>query len=97
MSWSVSAVGKPKPAAAKLAADFAKITYCSAEETAVKDSAAACVAAALEAHTDPKSVVRVYASGSESTDTIGDVKHRRQSLKIEIEPIHGFIGDTPAA
>jgi hypothetical protein len=92
MSWSVSAIGKAKPVADKLAADFAKITFCSPEETAVKDAAAAVVAKALENTTNPAVCVKVEASGSEDTSTDADGnKQRSQSVSLRVDKIYGFV------
>jgi len=87
MSWSVNAFGKPQAVAAKLATEFAKITYLTGPEAGLKDAAAEIVAKALEANTNKTSVVKVDCSGSGSNHPADG---SAQTLKIEVSPIWGF-------
>ncbi len=92
MSWTISAIGKSDALAVKLAADFAAITYLTGPEVGVKDAAAVVVAAALNGQV-PATAVKVSASGSQSAFTVKDgPTSYTNSLKIEIEPIYGFVG-----
>jgi hypothetical protein len=95
MSWSVQAIGKAPAVAKKLATDFEKITHCSPEETAVKNSAAAAISMALQHCTAADAIVNVNANGSESSGQGG----KTNSLKIEVNTIFGFLDDPkpPAA
>jgi hypothetical protein len=86
MSWSVSASGKAKPVAAKLAKDFAQIK-CSEPEDTIKNKVAEIVATALASFSD-KIPVAVKASGSQSTDNNLVVSN---SLSVSIEPHWNFI------
>jgi hypothetical protein len=85
MSWSVSGIGRPVAVAAKLAADLSAYKCVDPEES-VKQAAAALLAAALAAQ-DPVSVVKVSASGSQGTS--GNSIYN--SVRIEVEPVYGFI------
>ncbi len=91
MSWSVSAIGKSDAVAKKLAAEFTSIAYLKGPEAGVKDAAAAVVAVALAGQIPP-TAVKVNCCGSQSTTTAkdGSTLHTN-SLKIEIDPIYGFV------
>ncbi len=91
MSWSVLAVGTPAAAAASIEKQFAQQSPCSEPEESVRQSARGLIAAALAAQ-DPGGAVKANGFGSQSvwTDT-GGVKHATNSLKIEVEPISGFL------
>jgi hypothetical protein len=84
MSWSVSAVGKAPAIAAALEEQFSKAT-CMEPEEGVRQSARATIAAALAAQ-DPGTVVKVVASGSQST-----YAKLSNVMSIAIEPQYGFV------
>ena len=88
MSWSVTAVGKPEPVAAKLAKDFANITYLGKEECALKDIVAALVDKTLASNTRKDLVMKVDASGSGSTHPADG---SQQTVSVSIGQIYGFI------
>jgi hypothetical protein len=83
MSWSVAAIGKAAAVAAKIEQDFAGMGKCAEPEETVKQSARATLAASLAAQ-DPTAVVKVSASGSQSTDYT--TKSVRNQMSISIEP-----------
>jgi hypothetical protein len=86
MSWSVSAIGKPGPVAAKVTEELNRFT-CTDPEEGVKQAAAALLATCLAAQ-DPNTAVRVSASGHQS----GSVGNRlSNNLKIDVEPVYGFV------
>jgi hypothetical protein len=86
MSWSVSALGKPKAVAVKLAADLANIDRMNMEnpEQLAKNNAAATIAATLAVYPDNQ-IVRVEASGSQyAPNGVPDpLRISTHSLKIE--------------
>ena len=88
MSWSLSAVGKPAPVAAKLAKDFANITYLGKEEAELKDVAAELVAKTLAATTRKDVALQVDCSGSGSTHPADG---NLQTVSVVIRQIYGFI------
>lgn len=92
MSWSVSAVGRPKAVAAKIAKDIVAIT-CPEPEQTIKQSVATAIAAALE-HYPEGYAVSVSASGSQSPGYDSE-KHTPQgllnSLTVSISPLYGFV------
>jgi hypothetical protein len=88
MSWSVSAVGKPGPVAAKLAKELANITYLGKEEAALKDIAASLIDAALAANTRKDLLVNVSANGSGSTHPADG---NQQTVSVIIGHIYGFV------
>jgi hypothetical protein len=85
MSWSVTAVGKPRAVAAKIAAQFEAIKCYEPEET-IKKSVAAALAAALEAYPET-TAVNVQASGSQS----GKELPVTNSLSVKLETLYGFV------
>lgn len=92
MSWSVSAIGKAAAVAASIETQFSQST-CSEPEESVRQSARATIAAALAAQ-DPRTVVKVMASGSQSQRNYGqkDVAPSfTNSLTINVEPQYGFV------
>lgn len=90
MSWSVQAVGKSDSVAKKLHEQFATMTMAGPEQDVV-NAVAALVEVALGAQI-PATAVKVTAFGSQSSMGQRDAPTRyTNSLKIEIEPLHGFI------
>lgn len=93
MSWSVSAVGKPRAVAAKLAEDFNRIK-CSEPEESIKNSAASAIAAALSAMPD-EYAVRVEANGSQSPFYGKDQRvvpgKFLNNLSVRLDPLYGFV------
>lgn len=92
MSWSVSAVGKSGAVAAKLTNEISIACQHLVEpERSVAEAASAAISAALKGFI-PDSAVKVTAFGSQSKwGVAGGPDHITNSLKIEIEPIHGFV------
>ena len=92
MSWSVSAVGKSSAVEAKLSKEIGDCCRHLVEpEKSVAQAAGAAISAALKAFI-PDGAVKVSAFGSQSkygTKDGPDVV--TNSLKIEIEPINGFV------
>lgn len=89
MSWSVSAVGKPAAVAAKLAADFARIT-CNEPEASIKNNTATSIASALAAM--PGScAVQVEASGSQYVPDASKPEVAINTLSVKIVPLYGFV------
>lgn len=93
MSWSVSAFGKTTAVAAKLSADFARIT-CSEPEQSIKNKVAEVVAAALAVY-PAGTVVRVEASGSQYTPDSTKPDEKTNNVKLSLDPVHGFVEDAP--
>jgi hypothetical protein len=93
MSWSVSAIGKAGPVAAKIAKDLAAIKCIEPEET-IKNGVATIVAAALAAYPDTYAVT-VSASGSQSSgynpDQPGSPVGHVNNLTVNISPLYGFV------
>lgn len=89
MSWSVQAIGKAPAVAAEIAKQFASQSKCSEPEETVRQAAMALVTASIEAQDAATVVLKVEASGSQSTD-FKTMAYRNQ-LKITIEPLYGFI------
>lgn len=90
MNWSVMAVGKSDAVAKKLAAEFASIKVAGPEIEVVK-AAAVMVDAALAGQV-PATLIKVTASGSQSSMGQSDAPTRyTNSVKIDIEPISGFV------
>jgi hypothetical protein len=91
MSWSVSAIGKPAAVAAKVKEDLAGYKCVDPEED-VKHAAGAVILHALKAQA-PDTAVRVNASGHQGTMYGPDGKSTgiHNTLRIEVEPIHGFV------
>ena len=85
MSWSVSAIGRPPAVAAKVADEISRYK-CVDPEEGVKQAVGAALAAALAAQ-DPASVVKVTASGHQQ----GSGETAVNTLRVEVEPIFGFI------
>jgi hypothetical protein len=93
MSWSVSAVGKPKAVAASIAAQFATSHKCAEPEESIRQSTASTLAAAIEAQ-DPDSAVSVSAGGSQSEKYGPDGKRTgvfTNSLSVSVQPLYGFV------
>jgi hypothetical protein len=80
MSWSVSAGGEAKEAAAKLEKDFQAITYLQGPEKGICESAAKLIAETLAAYDGVN--VSVTANGHAGVD--GQKKY--QNLQIVIQP-----------
>lgn len=92
MSWSVSAVGKSDAVAKKLDADFEGILkYVTGPEIEAVKGAQAAIQAGLGAQV-PVVAVKVSAFGSQSSmGQAGQPTRYTNSVKIEIEPIPGFL------
>ena len=92
MSWSVSAVGKSDAVEAKLAKEIdGCIAHLVEPERSVAVAAKAAVSAALKAYI-PSGPVKVSAFGLQSKASSKDGPDViANSLRIEIEPIHGFL------
>jgi hypothetical protein len=92
MSWSFNAIGKPSAVAAKARTEM-EFIKCAEPEQSLKSMALAAIEAALSAMPDA-SVVKVYASGSQSpayvNNKVVDGKFSN-SFKLDIEPIWGFV------
>jgi hypothetical protein len=89
MSWSVSAIGKPPAVAVSIEEQFSRYK-CIEPEEGVRQGARATLAAALAAQR-PDSVVKVSASGSQSSNTIDGVVLFTNVLSITVEPQYGFV------
>ena len=89
MSWSVNAVGKPSAVMVKLANDFGLI-HCQEPEESIRQSIARAIANALALY-PPASAVRVEASGSQHAPDHTKPQEKINSLRVLIEPVHGFI------
>lgn len=91
MSWSVLAIGTPEAVAVSIEKQFAQQSTCSEPEETVRQSARGLIAASLNAQ-HPGGAVKVQAFGSQSSWTdAGGAKRVTNSLKIEVEPISGFL------
>lgn len=92
MSWSVSAVGKSSAVEAKLTKEIGDACRHLIEpEKTIAEAASAAISAALKGFI-PEAAVKVAAFGSQSKwGVAGGPDHITNSLKIEIEPIHGFV------
>lgn len=88
MSWSVQAVGKAPAVALKIESDFTAMSKCMEPEEGVKQAVRAAISVALAAQ-DPKTAVKVSASGSQSTN-YPDNTFRNQ-LSVSVEPMYGFV------
>ncbi len=86
MSWSVQAIGKAPKVLTEIAAQFSAAGKCSEPEETVRKKAESVVCEAIAAQ-DPSTVIRVSASGSQSTVS-GAVSNY---LTISIEPQYGFV------
>ncbi len=92
MSWSVSAVGKASAVKAKLVKEIEDCCRHLVEpERTVALAASVLLSASLDAQI-PDSAVKASAFGSQSTRGVkGQPDAVTNSLKIEVEPIHGFV------
>ena len=86
MSWSVNAIGKPSKVAAKLKAEFEKMTYLSKPEDEIAAAIGQAIIKAVIDTTDA-AAVRVEANGSMGT-TNGNHTH---SITVAVVPLHGFV------
>ena len=91
MSWSVGGFGHASAVRAKLASDLAKIS-CPEPENTIKNNVAASIDLAL-AGLNPDAVVKVEASGSQSTGSFGVTN----TLNVKIEQQWGFVANAAAA
>jgi hypothetical protein len=91
LSWSVSAIGKPGPVAAKVAQELSTFR-CVDPEEGIKQAAGAAIKAALEAQ-DSNSAVRVSAGGHQNQQYGSDGKPTsiQNTLSITVEPVYGFV------
>ena len=92
MSWSVSAIGKASSVKAKLDKEIDSLLHHLPEpEKSVAAAAKAVLGAALDAQI-PDAAVKASAWGSQSTRGFsGGPDYITNSIKIEVEPIQGFI------
>ena len=86
MSWSVSALGKPEAVAKSLAESFTRNKCMEPEET-IRQLAGQAIATSLAAF-PPATVVKVSASGNQSTATDGRAVNQ---LSVTIEPLYQFL------
>ena len=89
MSWSVSAIGKAGPVAAKVAADLAAVK-CSEPEETIKNTIGNVIAIALKEF-PPDFPVRVRASGSQYSPSGTPSTPQINQLSVTLEPIYGFV------
>lgn len=90
MSWSVSAVGKPKAVAAAIAAQAAN-NKCKEPEEGIKSTVVEIVATACNAMPEG-SAVEVTASGSmQCVDYNDPSKGNTNQLTVSIKPLFGFV------
>lgn len=87
MSWSVTAVGKPRAVAAKLAEQFERNPCAEPEET-IRQSVAGIIATSLAAMPEA-SAVQVEAHGSQSYD--GATESHTNTLGVNIKPLYGYV------
>lgn len=91
MSWSVSATGKSAVVKEKIEAEIARVCEHLAEpERSIAAAAGTTISASLDGQI-PGGVVKVNASGSQSSHTTDGQQVVTNSLKIEIDPIWGFV------
>lgn len=86
MSWSLSAVGKSRAVADRVAKSIAD-SKCSEPEETIKNAVGAALATALAAFPEGMAV-KVVASGSQSSDGKGNATN---SLQVVLEPLYGFV------
>ena len=96
MSWSFNAIGKPAAVAVKARKDLSAVK-CSEPEESLKESVIASIELACSAMPDDPAV-SITASGSQSPSYKLEGGHYREvagkltnSLKLDIEPIYGFV------
>lgn len=87
MSWSVQAVGKVPAVCVEVAKQFSQ-GKCIDPEESIRKAAMDVIAAAIAAQ-GSNVVIKVAASGSQSTDYVTNVI--RNQLNIVIEPLYGFL------
>ena len=87
MSWSASAIGKPKAVAENIEKQCTAYKCPEPEET-IRQGAAGLVRTALEAFPEGMAV-KVDMSGSQSTGS--DPTKATNTLSVKIEPIYGFV------
>ena len=85
MSWSVSAIGKPRAVAAVIDKQISS-GKCAEPEESIKKFVGALIGTALSSM-DEHAAVRVVASGSQSQDK----GHTSHNLQLTIEPQWGFV------
>ncbi len=90
MSWGIQLVGDAQAVAKRVDVEFGRHS-CPEPEENVRQAARLAIEAALRAQADG-TVVRVSASGSQSSHYKGSDPHHTNALTITIEPIYGFIG-----
>lgn len=86
MSWSVSAVGRPKAVAEKIAADLKRIT-CVEPEEQIKNKLGEAIALALAAF-PAESAVSVEMNGSQYSPGPGVASN---TFSVSLKPIYGFL------
>lgn len=91
MSWSIQAVGKPKAVAIKIA-EAMTVNKCAEPEETLRQGVGVLIAASLAAMPDTDAV-RINAFGSQSNCYVDGKSSGKftNSLKVEIEPIYGFV------
>jgi hypothetical protein len=92
MSWSVSAIGRAQAVKVRMSSELDDVCSRLAEpEKSVAMAAWALIAATCDAQV-PDSAIRLTASGSQSSYGTGDGRKLTNNVKVEVEPILGFLG-----
>lgn len=89
MSWSVYATGKVPAVRASVASQFAK-NPCSEPEETIRQACGKAIDEAL-AGQDPDLAVKVESGGSQGFKDYTTKEGVFNSLRILVDPIHGFI------
>jgi hypothetical protein len=94
MSWSVGAIGKVAAVANSIEGQFVKNGTCAQPEEGIRQAARTLIATALAGITDPATVVKVQAYGSQSQKYDAQGKGTglfTNGLGLTVEPQYGFV------